>query len=57
MFREPGGDVVLTDYGMGRIANVGVGIAVDAGTPTGNVFILAPELIRMRCVNTFASDV
>jgi serine/threonine protein kinase len=57
MRRTPGGDVVLTDYGVGRIANAGVDVAMYTGDAAGTMLYLAPELIGGGRANTFASDV
>lgn len=58
MRRTRGGEVVLTDYGVGRIANAGVDVATYAGTAAGTMLYLSPELMRgERRANTFASDV
>ena len=57
MLRAPGGDVVLTDYGVGRISNAGVNVALYAGDAAGTMLYLAPELIGGGRANTFASDV
>ena len=57
MLRVPGGDVVLTDYGVGRISNAGVDVALYAGDAAGTMLYLAPELIGGGRANTFASDV
>jgi hypothetical protein len=57
MRRARGGEVVLTDYGTGRIANAGADVALYAGVASGTWFYFAPELIRGGMANTFASDV
>lgn len=57
MFRTPGGQVVLTDYGVGRIANGGVHESMYDGKGRGHIFTRAPELLDGRHANTFASDV
>lgn len=57
MRRTPGGDVVLTDYGVGRIANAGVDEVVYAGQGAGTRYYLSPELFEHGHANTFASDV
>ena len=57
MRRTPGGDVVLTDFGVGRIANAGVNVALYPGVATGTMLYVAPELIGKSRANTFASDV
>lgn len=59
MRRNPGGTVVLTDYGVGRIANGGVNEVIYAGPAAGSMLYLAPELIEVgvQRANTFASDV
>lgn len=57
MRRTPGGEVVLTDYGVGRIANGGVHEVVYAGHAAGTMLYLAPELLGVDQTNTFASDV
>lgn len=60
VFRTPGGEVVLTDYGMSRIAEAGVGAMnySDAGPPVdGTAHFFAPELVGGGRPNTYASDV
>ena len=57
MLRTPGGELVLTDYGVGRIARGGVNEAVYAGIAGGTVAYMAPELLDESHTNTFASDV
>ena len=57
MLRTPGGEAVLTDYGVGRIANAGVDVALYTGDAKGTMLYLAPELIGGGKANTFASDV
>ena len=56
MLRTPGGELVLTDYGVGRIARGGVDEAVYYGTAGGTVVYMAPELLDERHASTFASD-
>ena len=57
MLRTPGGELVLTDYGVGRIARGGVDEASYYGSAGGTVVYMAPELLGERHTNTFASDV
>lgn len=57
MFRSPCGEVVLTDYGVGRVANAGVNEIQYGGVGKGHVCTRAPELLTGRNTNTFASDV
>ena len=57
MLRTPGGELVLTDYGIGRIASGGVDEASELGTASGTVAYMAPELLDDDHTNTFASDV
>lgn len=56
MLRHPGEEVVLTDYGVGRIANAGVDVALYTGDAAGTLLYLAPELAGGGKTNTFASD-
>lgn len=63
MLRSPGGETVLTDFGVGRIANAGVNFARYAdmaagtmGTAAGTLLYLAPELLTGRLANTYESD-
>ena len=56
MLRGPGGELVLTDYGSGRIARGGVNEARYYGAAGGTVVYMAPELLDERHTNTFASD-
>lgn len=58
MRRTPGGEAVLCDYGVGRIANGGANEVLYAGVAAGSMLYLAPELIEVdvRRANTFASD-
>lgn len=57
MRRTPSGDVVLTDYGVGRIANGGVNELKYNGIGQGHIITRAPEVLRSHHANTFASDV
>ena len=57
MLRTPGGELVLTDYGVGRIARGGVNEAAYYGDAAGTIVYMAPELLDERHTNTFASDV
>jgi len=57
MLRAPGGELVLTDFGVGRIARGGVDEALYYGAAGGTVVYMAPELLDERHASTFASDV
>lgn len=59
MFRTPGGEVVVTDYGVGRISSAGVNTAEykRKGDAVGSIPYWAPELFGESNANTFASDV
>ena len=58
MLRTPGGELVLTDFGVGRIARGGVDEAtnVTAGPAGGTTAYMAPELHDGTHASTFASD-
>jgi serine/threonine protein kinase len=58
MLRTPGGELVLTDYGVGRISNGGADESeyIEADAAHGTKLYLAPELLDGRHANTFASD-
>lgn len=58
MFRTRGGEVVLSDFGVGRIANAGMDERMYAGAAAGSLVYLAPELLAdpEHLTNTFASD-
>ena len=57
MLRVPDGDLVLTDYGVGRIAHGGVNETVYHGEAGGTVAYSAPELFDGKHACTFATDV
>jgi len=58
MLRTPGGELVLTDYGVGRIARGGVNEVRYSGRAGGTVVYMAPDLLDgAHDNNTFASDV
>lgn len=57
MLREPGGDVVLTDFGIGHVSDSGVGVVLKEGSANKNMQHLAPELVDGGRANTFASDI
>lgn len=57
MLRTPTGEVVLTDYGVGRISRGSVDSAKYYGNGRGNFITLAPEILLGKHANTFASDV
>jgi len=59
MLRTPGGELVLTDFGVGRIARGGVNevLNVSGGPAGGTVLYKAPELLDGLHASTFASDV
>ena len=58
MLRTPGGELVLTDYGVGRISNGGADESeyIEADAAHGTKLYLAPELLDGKHANTFASD-
>ena len=57
MLRAPGGELIITDYGIGRIAHGGVNEASYYGSASGTVAYMAPELLDGGHAPTFASDV
>ena len=57
MLRAPDGELVLTDYGVGRIAHGGIDEASYYGRAGGTVVYMAPELLDGCHASTFASDV
>ena len=58
MLRTPGGELVLTDYGVGRISRGGVDVATarTAGFVNGTYPYWAPELFDDVHINSYASD-
>ena len=56
VLRTPGGKLVLTDYGVSRIARGGVDEPLYYGAAGGTVIYMAPELLDGRHASTFASD-
>ena len=56
MFRLPGGEAVLTDYGVSFVADVGLDTSHRTGCAVGTTLYLAPELLDGVCKNTYATD-
>ena len=59
MLRTPGGELVLTDYGVSRSARGGVheALSTSGGMAGGTMIYFAPELLDDKYASTFASDV
>lgn len=56
MRRSLGGEVVLTDFGVGRVSSKSVDVSRYEGLAKGHIATRAPELLDGRLKNTFASD-
>ena len=59
MFRTPGGEVVITDYGVGFVSNAGTDLAkyYRDNERFGTILYHAPELMDDHHKNIFASDI